>query len=190
MIKTWTKNLAIPEKKKKRTWQCQGIRGDRCKRHIFKKNWLDLWLVGSSGRKSVKRSQNLECEFSNWWYVPRIHWCFVFIFPLSPQSSGSQLWVIIQNTQAEQLNLRLLATLENGGQLIWPHFGAVSLHRNNDYFQIAWVQIRRRFWSLMATMKTAAGCLWVRPSPNHPTGYHFQFTVFEPWVSLGLLQLL
>lgn len=36
--------------------------------------------------------------------------------------------------------MRLQATLENCGHLIWPHFGSVSLHRNNNVFQITWVQ--------------------------------------------------
>lgn len=71
----------------------------------------------------------------------------------------------------------------------WVYTGTTSLKLPE--FSLLWPkQIWRRFWRLMATMKMAAGCLWKRPSPNHPTGLPFLFPVVEPWVSLGLLQLL
>lgn len=58
-------------------------------------------------------------------------------------------------------------------------------------FSLPWLkQIWRTFWRLMATMKAAGRSLWMRPFPNLLTGHRFLFAVVEPWVSLGLLQIL
>lgn len=71
----------------------------------------------------------------------------------------------------------------------WVYTGITSLILHE--FTLALLkEIWRRFWRLMSIMKTVARCLWMRPSPHHPTGHHFCFTGVEPWVLLGLLQLL